>query len=163
MIGLQRGLVHGAKIAALGVSIPERILTNAELAGTIDTSDEWISSRTGIRERRICRPDQATSDLAVEAANDLLASNGYHAEDIDLVISTSLVPDTMFPATASVIAEAIGARNAGAFDVQSGCTGFVYGLAAASAAIQAGQAGNILDVGNRYFHDTLLHYARIYP
>ncbi len=147
MIGLQRGLVHGAKIAALGVSIPERVLTNAELAGTIDTSDEWISSRTGIRERRICRPDQATSDLAIEAANDLLASNGYHADDIDLVISTSLVPDMVFPATASVIAEAIGARNAGAFDVQSGCTGFVYGLAVATAFVSAGIYDTVLVTG----------------
>ena len=147
MIGLRRGLVHGAKIAALGVSIPQRVLTNAELAGTIDTSDEWISSRTGIRERRVCRPDQATSDLAIEAANDLLATNGHQAEDVDLVISTSLVPDTLFPATASVIAERIGAVNAGAFDVQSGCTGFVYGLAVATAFVSAGIYDTVLVTG----------------
>jgi 3-oxoacyl-[acyl-carrier-protein] synthase-3 len=139
--------VHGAKIAALGVSIPQRVLTNAELAGTIDTSDEWISSRTGIRERRVCRPDQATSDLAIEAANDLLATNGHQAEDVDLVISTSLVPDTLFPATASVIAERIGAVNAGAFDVQSGCTGFVYGLAVATAFVSAGIYDTVLVTG----------------
>jgi len=147
VIGLRRGLVHGAKIAALGVSIPQRVLTNAELAGTIDTSDEWISSRTGIRERRVCRPDQATSDLAIEAANDLLATNGHQAEDVDLVISTSLVPDTLFPATASVIAERIGAVNAGAFDVQSGCTGFVYGLAVATAFVSAGIYDTVLVTG----------------
>jgi len=147
VIGLRRGLVHGAKIAALGVSIPERVLTNAELAGIIDTSDEWISSRTGIRERRVCRPDQATSDLAVEAANDLLAANGHQAESIDLVISTSLVPDMPFPATASVIAERIGAVNAGAFDVQSGCTGFVYGLAVATAFVSAGIYDTVLVTG----------------
>jgi 3-oxoacyl-[acyl-carrier-protein] synthase-3 len=147
LIGLRRGLVHGAKIAALGVFIPERVLTNAELARTIDTSDEWISSRTGIRERRVCRPDQATSDLAVAAAADLLARSGHHAEDIDLVISTSLVPDMPFPATASVIAERIGALNAGAFDVQSGCTGFVYGLATATAFVSAGIYDNVLVTG----------------
>ena len=147
MIGLRRGLVHGAKIAALGVSIPERVLTNDELSRTIDTSDEWISSRTGIRERRVCRPDQATSDLAIEAAVDLLASNGHQAEDIDLVISTSLVPDMPFPATASVIAARIGATNAGAFDVQSGCTGFVYGLATATAFVSAGIYDNVLVTG----------------
>jgi 3-oxoacyl-[acyl-carrier-protein] synthase-3 len=147
VIGLRRGLVHGAKIAALGVSIPERVLTNAELARTIDTSDEWISSRTGIRERRLCRPDEATSDLAVAAATDLLSRNGHHAEDIDLVISTSLVPDTLFPATASIVAERIGAVNAGAFDVQSGCTGFVYGLATATAFVSAGIYDTVLVTG----------------
>jgi 3-oxoacyl-[acyl-carrier-protein] synthase-3 len=147
VIGLRRGLVHGAKIAALGVSVPERVLTNAELALTLDTSDEWISSRTGIRERRLCRPDQATSDLAVAAASDLLTGNGWRAEDIDLVISTSLVPDMLFPATASVVAERIGAVNAGAFDVQSGCTGFVYGLAAATAFVSAGIYDNVLVTG----------------
>jgi 3-oxoacyl-[acyl-carrier-protein] synthase-3 len=147
VIGLRRGLVHGATIAALGVSVPERVLTNDELSRTIDTSDEWISSRTGIRERRVCRPDQATSDLAVEAATDLLATNGHRAADIDLVISTSLVPDMVFPATASVVAERIGATNAGAFDVQSGCTGFVYGLATATAFVAAGIYDNVLVTG----------------
>ena len=147
MIGLRRGLVHGAKIAALGVSVPERVLTNEELSLTLDTSDEWISSRTGIRERRVCRPDQATSDLAVAAASDLFASNGWRAEDIDLVISTSLVPDMLFPATASIVAERIGAVNAGAFDVQSGCTGFVYGLATATAFVSAGIYDSVLVTG----------------
>jgi len=147
VIGLRRGLVHGARIAALGVSVPERVLTNDELSRTIDTSDEWISSRTGIRERRVCRPDQATSDLAVAAATDLLDSSGHRAEDIDLVISTSLVPDMLFPATASVVAERIGAVNAGAFDVQSGCTGFVYGLATATAFVSAGIYDNVLVTG----------------
>jgi len=147
VIGLRRGLVHGAKIAALGVSVPERVLTNEELSLTLDTSDEWISSRTGIRERRVCRPDQATSDLAVAAASDLFASNGWRAEDIDLVISTSLVPDMLFPATASIVAERIGAVNAGAFDVQSGCTGFVYGLATATAFVSAGIYDSVLVTG----------------
>ncbi|HTX69253.1 MAG TPA: 3-oxoacyl-ACP synthase, partial [Thermoleophilia bacterium] len=91
MIGLRRGLVKGARIAALGVSIPERVVTNDELAATLDTSDDWIRSRTGIRERRVTAPHESTSDVAVAAARDLLDSNGHRAEDVDLVISTSLV------------------------------------------------------------------------
>ena len=147
MIGLRRGLVKGARIAALGVSIPERVVTNDELAASLDTSDDWIRSRTGIRERRVTAPEQCTSDVAVAAALDLLRSNGHRAEDIDLVISTSLVPDMVFPATASVIAERIGAVNAGAFDVQSGCTGFVYGLATATAFVASGFYQNVLVTG----------------
>jgi 3-oxoacyl-[acyl-carrier-protein] synthase III len=147
VIGLPRGLVRGARISALGVYVPERVVTNDELSQTLDTSDEWIVTRTGIRERRICAPDEATSDVAVAAAADLLAQNGHRAEDIQLVISTSLVPDHVFPATASVIAERIGAVNAGAFDVQSGCTGFVYGLACATAFVAAGLYEKVLVTG----------------
>ena len=144
MIGLPRGLVRGARISALGIYVPERVVTNDELSQTLDTSDEWIVTRTGIRERRICAPGEATSDVAVAAVNDLLAQNGHRAEDIELVISTSLVPDHVFPATASVIAERVGAVNAGAFDVQSGCTGFVYGLACATAFVAAGLYDKVL-------------------
>ncbi len=147
MIGLPRGLVRGARISALGVYVPERVVTNEELSQTLDTSDEWIVTRTGIRERRVCTPEQATSDVAVEAVNDLLAQNGHRAEDIQLVISTSLVPDHVFPATASVIAERVGAVNAGAFDVQSGCTGFVYGLACATAFVASGLYDTVLVTG----------------
>ena len=147
MIGLQRGHVQGARISALGVYVPERVVTNDDLALTVETSDEWISTRTGIRERRVCAPEQATSDLAVAAADDLLTRNGFRAQDIDLVISTSLIPDMIFPATASIVAERIGAVNAGAFDVQSGCTGFVYGLAVAAAFVAAGIYHNVLVTG----------------
>jgi 3-oxoacyl-[acyl-carrier-protein] synthase-3 len=145
--GLRRGLVKGARISALGVYVPERVVTNHELSQTLDTSDGWIASRTGIRERRICAPEQATSDLAVAAVEDLLARNGHEAADIDLVISTALLPDMPFPATASIIAERVGAVNAGAFDVQSGCTGFVYGLAAAVAFVAGGLYGKVLVTG----------------
>jgi len=147
MIGLAKGLVKGARISALGVYVPERIVKNDELTERLDTSDEWIVSRTGIRERRICRPDQATSDMAVAAVEDLLSHNGFRAEDIQLVISTSLVPDHLFPATASIIAERVGALNAGAFDVQSGCTGFVYGLACAAAFVSSGLYERVLVTG----------------
>jgi 3-oxoacyl-[acyl-carrier-protein] synthase-3 len=147
VIGLRRGLVKGARISALGVSIPERVVTNEALSASLDTTDEWIRTRTGIRERRVCAPEQSTSDIAVAAALDLLHSDGHRAEDIDLVVSTSLVPDMVFPATASVIAERIGAVNAGAFDVQSGCTGFVYGLACATAFVASGFYRNVLVTG----------------
>jgi 3-oxoacyl-[acyl-carrier-protein] synthase-3 len=147
MIGLRHGLIKGARISALGVSIPERVITNEELSRTLDTSDEWIRSRTGIRERRVCAPEQATSDLAVLAAADLLARNGDDARDIDLVISTSLVPDMIFPASASIIAHRIGAQNAGAFDVQAGCTGFIYGLACATAFVASDIYEKVLVTG----------------
>ena len=147
MIGLRRGLVKGARISALGVYVPARVVTNDELSDRLDTSDEWIVSRTGIRERRICRPDQATSDMAVEAVNDLLARNGHRAADVQLVISTSLLPDHFFPATASIVAERVGAVNAAAFDVQAGCTGFVYGLACAAAFVSSGLYDEVLVTG----------------
>jgi 3-oxoacyl-[acyl-carrier-protein] synthase-3 len=147
VIGLRRGLVKGARIAALGVYVPERILTNAELSLTLDTSDEWIASRTGIRERRIARADQASSDLAVEAARRALASGGFAAQDIDLVIVTTITPDMLFPATASIVADKIGATRAGAFDLEAGCTGFVYGLAVATGFVSAGIYHNILVIG----------------
>jgi 3-oxoacyl-[acyl-carrier-protein] synthase-3 len=147
VIGLRRGLVQGARIAALGVYVPERILTNAEISQTLDTSDEWIASRTGIRERRIARPDQASSDLAVEAARRALESGGFAASDIDLVIVTTITPDMAFPATASIVADKIGATRAGAFDLEAGCTGFVYGLAVATGFVSAGIYHNILVIG----------------
>ena len=147
MSGAPRGVVRGARISALGVYVPERVVTNVELSQSLDTSDEWISSRTGIRERRICAPEQATSDLAVAAVGDLLTRSGHDPKAIDLVISTALLPDMPFPATASTIAERIGAVNAGAFDVQSGCTGFVYGLAAAVAFVSGGLYRSVLVTG----------------
>ena len=147
MIGLRRGLVKGARIAALGVYVPERVLTNDELSRTLDTSDEWIASRTGIRERRIARADQASSDLAVEAARRALAAGGLAAHDIDLVIVATITPDMFFPATASIVADKIGATRAGAFDLEAGCTGFIYGLAAATAFVSAGIYHNILVIG----------------
>ena len=144
-----RGSVKGARIAGLGVYLPERVLTNAEIAALpgLDTSDEWITTRTGIRERRVARPEQASSDLGIAAARACLEQAAFAPANLDLVISASLVPDTIFPATASLIAEAIGARNAGAFDVQAGCAGYMFALATAVGFIGSGMAEHVLVIG----------------
>ena len=147
MIRVRRGLVHGARIAALGVHVPERILTNHEISQWVDTSDEWIQTRTGIRERRIAREDEATSDLAEVAARRCLESIDLDPAEVDLIILTTISPDHMMPATASIVADRIGAVRAGAFDVQAGCTGFVYGLAIATAFVSAGIYHNVLVLG----------------
>jgi len=147
VIGLRRGLVRGARISALGVHVPERVMTNDEISRFLDTSDEWIASRTGIRERRIARPDEAASDLAEVAARRCLESGGVDPTDLDLVIVTTISPDHMMPATASIVCERIGAVNAGAFDIQAGCTGFVYGLATAAAFVSANIYQNVLVLG----------------
>jgi 3-oxoacyl-[acyl-carrier-protein] synthase-3 len=147
MIGLRRGLVRGARISALGVYVPERVLTNEEISRTLDTSDEWITTRTGIRERRIARPDQAASDLGEIAARRCLESVDFDPQELDLVIVTTISPDHLMPATASIVADRISATKAGAFDVQAGCTGFVYGLAIATAFVSANIYKNVLVLG----------------
>ena len=147
MIGLRRGLVRGARISALGVHVPERVLTNDEISQFLDTSDEWILTRTGIRERRIARVDEAASDLGEVAARRCLQSVDFDPLDLDLDIVTTISPDHIMPATASIVADRIGATKAGAFDVQAGCTGFVYGLAIATAFISANIYQNVLVIG----------------
>ncbi|MEI6451181.1 MAG: beta-ketoacyl-ACP synthase 3, partial [Actinomycetes bacterium] len=147
MIGLRRGLVRGARISALGVHVPERVLTNEEISRFLDTSDEWILTRTGIRERRIARVDEAASDLGEVAARRCLQSVDFDPPDLDLVIVATISPDHIMPATASIVADKIGATKAGAFDVQAGCTGFVYGLAIATAFVSANIYQNVLVVG----------------
>lgn len=141
------GVVRGVRLSGIGVQVPPRVLTNAEISQFLDTSDEWISSRTGIRERRIAAAAERPSDLGAIAALRALDMAQVSARDIDLVISSSLIPDMVFPATASVIADRIGAYQAGAFDVQAGCTGFVYALAAAAGFIGSGMYGRALVVG----------------
>jgi 3-oxoacyl-[acyl-carrier-protein] synthase-3 len=147
VIGLRRGLVRGARISALGVYVPERVLTNDEISRFLDTSDEWITTRTGIRERRIARVDQAASDLGEVAARRCLESVELDPEELDLVIVTTISPDHIMPATASIVADKIGAKRAGAFDVEAGCTGFVYGLAIATAFVSANIYKNVLVLG----------------
>lgn len=144
---MSRGVVRGARIAALGVYVPDRVMTNEEISRRLDTSDEWIRSRTGIRERRVADPAQAASDLGVIAARRCLEAANADPLSIDLVIVATISPDHMMPATASIVAEQIGALRAGAFDIQAGCTGFVYGLAAATAFVGAGLYSNVLVLG----------------
>lgn len=141
------GVVRGARISSLGVYVPERVMTNDEISQRLETSDEWIRSRTGIRERRVADATQAASDLGVIAARRCLEAADADALEIDLVIVTTISPDHIMPATASIVAEQIGATRAGAFDVQAGCTGFVYGLAAATSFVGAGLYANVLVIG----------------
>jgi 3-oxoacyl-[acyl-carrier-protein] synthase-3 len=134
-------------IAGLGVCVPERVMANAEFAQFIDTSDEWIRTRTGIRERRIAGAGVTTSDLAAAAARSALADAGVAASDVGLVIVATFSPDCPYPATACAVQRKIGATNAAAFDLSAMCSGFVYALSVASQFIRTGAADNVLVIG----------------
>jgi len=134
-------------ITGLGIYLPERILTNFDLERMVDTSDEWIRERTGIRERRLAAPEESTSDLAVNAAREALGAAGLLPEEIELIIVATATPDMLFPATACLVQERLGAKRAAAFDLGAGCSGFVYGLATAAQFIRAGCYRNILVIG----------------
>ena len=136
-----------ARISGLGLAEPVAVCTNAELAERVDTSDEWIFSRTGISERRIAGPDESTFTLALAAGRVALADAGMRPEDLDLVIVATISPDIGFPAVANLVQDALGAKDAGAFDINTACTGFVYGLSLANALIESGQANNALVIG----------------
>ncbi|MDD5422624.1 MAG: beta-ketoacyl-ACP synthase III [Candidatus Omnitrophota bacterium] len=125
-------------ILGLGSYLPEKVLTNKDLEKMVDTTDEWITTRTGIKERRIARPDEATSDMATEAAKRALKDANLKPEDIDLIIVATITPDMFFPATACLVQEKIGARTVPAFDISVACSGFIYGLAIADKFISSG-------------------------
>lgn len=151
MIAVHGGTRHRARLASFGAFVPERVVTNRDLERTLDTSDEWIVSRTGIRERRYVADDQATSDLAAAAAVDILGHAGLTAADVDVLIVPTCTPDHMFPSVAALAADRIGANRAAAFDLQAACSGFIYGLAQASALVESGLAENVLVVGAETF------------
>ncbi|WP_017813631.1 beta-ketoacyl-ACP synthase III [Paenibacillus shenyangensis] len=134
-------------IIGTGKYVPEKILTNADLEKMVETNDEWIVSRTGIRERHIAAPDQATSDLAYEAAVKAIASAGITAEELDLIVIATITPDMSFPSTACILQEKLGAKKAAAFDLSAACSGFVYSLAAATSMLQMGMYKNALIIG----------------
>jgi 3-oxoacyl-[acyl-carrier-protein] synthase-3 len=134
-------------IAGLGASVPEKVLTNSDLEKMVDTSDEWIRTRTGIRERRIVEPGTGASSLAAAAAREALDDAGVAAEDLDIVIVGTFTPDCPFPSCACLVQEMIGARDAAAFDLNAMCSGFVYGLAVGSQSVMTGAAGNVLVIG----------------
>ena len=137
-----------ATIVGWGMAVPAQIRTNADLEALVDTSDEWIVERTGIRERRIAADNETTFTLGQAAAERALAVAGLRGTDVDLVIVATLTPEFAFPATASLIQDAIGARDAGAFDLNAACTGFVYGLAVARGMIESGMHRTVLLVGS---------------
>jgi len=133
-----------ARIVGTGMFVPERVMTNADFARFVETSDEWIAQRTGMQERRIAENIQATSDLAVEASRTALAGAGVAPEEVDLVICATITADNTLPATACWIQDRLGCRNAGAFDLTAACSGHIYALAQARAAILSGQARTVL-------------------
>jgi 3-oxoacyl-[acyl-carrier-protein] synthase-3 len=135
-------------IRSIAAHVPERRVTNDELAQSIDTSDEWIRSHTGIGARHLCGPDEAASDLAVKAAQKAIERAGIDREEIDLVIAATASGDYIgFPATASIVQDRLGLHNTGAFDLVAGCTGFVYGLETARSMLAAGSYRNVLLIG----------------
>lgn len=136
-----------SRIAGTGSYLPERILTNAELERMIDTTDEWIYTRTGIRERHLAAEGEATSDMALNAAKQAIAAAQIDPQDIDLIVLATTTPDRIFPSTACMLQQKLGIRNCPAFDLQAVCSGFVYALATADNFIRAGSAKCVLVVG----------------
>jgi 3-oxoacyl-[acyl-carrier-protein] synthase III len=136
-----------ARIIGTGSYVPPRVLTNADLEKLVDTSDEWIVTRTGISERHIASDDEATSDLAYHAATAALESAGVDAGDLDMILVATATPDMFFPSTACVLQDRLGARRSGALDISAACSGFIYGLAVANGLIRAGTARTVLLLG----------------
>ncbi len=136
-----------SKISATGSYLPKKILTNLELSAIVETSDEWIMDRTGIKQRHIAAEGELTSDLASNAALKALEQAHIKAEEIDLIILATTTPDLTFPATATTVQAKIGAKNAFAFDVQAVCSGFVFAMATADNFIKSGQVKNALVIG----------------
>src|SRR5256886_9302870 len=145
MIGKAQG--QPISIAGLGAYVPERVLTNEEWSTLVDTSDEWIMARTGIRERRIAAPEEALTDLALPAARAALAQARVEAKDIDLLVCATVTPDMMFPTSSALLADTLGAPDAAAYALSAGCTGFMYALAQAYGMLAAGLASRALVIG----------------
>lgn len=139
--------VPSVHIAGIGGYLPERVMTNADLEKMVDTSDEWILERTGIRQRHIIASDQMTSDLAVEAAKIALADAGITIDDIDALVVATTTPDLIFPATATVVQCKLGGKDFPAWDIQAVCSGFVYGLAQIEGMMRGGMFKRVLLIG----------------
>ena len=134
-------------ILGTGSYLPEKVLTNADLEKMVDTNDEWIVSRTGIRERRIAALDEASSDLSVKAAEKALKKAGIRAEELDMIIVTTVTPDMNFPATACLVQDRLGAKKAATFDLSAACTGFIYGISTGAQFIATGVYKYVLVIG----------------
>jgi 3-oxoacyl-[acyl-carrier-protein] synthase-3 len=145
---MNKQLATKAAITGIHAWVPEYILTNEELSTMVDTSDEWITTRTGIKERRILKGDeQGTSVIGIAAVKGLLEKTGTRPEDVDLLICATTTPDMPFPATGNIIATAVGAVNAFSFDLQAGCSGFIYGLSTGAQFIETGRCRKVVVVG----------------
>jgi 3-oxoacyl-[acyl-carrier-protein] synthase-3 len=134
-------------ITGLGTHVPERVVTNHELAQLVDTSDEWIRTRTGIRERRFAAEHEALSDICIPAAKRALAAAGIGPRDVDLLIIATVTPDMQFPSTSAIVADRLGAVDAAAYDLAAGCTGFMYGIAQAYGMVDSGLTRRALVIG----------------
>ncbi|HSY88344.1 MAG TPA: beta-ketoacyl-ACP synthase III [Verrucomicrobiae bacterium] len=144
-------MIVRSQVVGCGAYLPQQVVTNAELAGRLETSDEWITQRTGIRQRHIAAPGETTSDLATAAAKAALAHAGIGAESVDLIVLATSTPDHTFPATATQVQARLGMSRGAAFDVQAVCSGFVYALAVADNFIKVGQARTALVIGAETF------------
>lgn len=137
-----------AQITGWGMHVPSRVMTNQKFVEMgLDTTDEWIASRTGIQQRYLAGRDESTSDLAVRAAREALYVSGTHASEIDLILLATCTPDQVMPSTASVVQDRLGAKNAGAMDMNAACAGFVYALAMGAGQIESGRAKQVLVIG----------------
>ncbi len=139
---------RGAKITALGCYVPPKVLTNSDLEKMVDTTDEWILKRVGIRERHIAGPEMATSDMAVLAACAALAQRGISGAEIEAILLCTVTPDMMFPSTACLVQNRIGAKGAWGFDLVAACSGFVYGLTTAAHLVMSGTHKKVLVIGS---------------
>ena len=136
-----------AAISGTGMAVPPKVLTNADLARMVETTDDWITSRTGIRERHVVEDGMATSDLGAGAGRMALAAAGLSAGDLDLILVATITPDMLCPSTACLVQAKLGAKKAAAVDLEAACSGFVYGLSLARGAIVSGEASNVLLIG----------------
>ena len=136
-----------SRIVGTGGYLPEKVLTNRDLELAVDTTDEWIFTRTGIRRRHIAAEGETTSDLALKASREALRAGGIAAADLDLIVMATTTPDMVFPSTACLLQAKLGVRNCPAFDLQAVCSGFIYGLSAADSFMRSGQYRNVLVVG----------------
>ena len=141
----------GVQIKGIGMYVPPRIITNFDLEKILDTSDEWITTRTGIKERRIAEEWEKTSDLAKNAAEEAIAVAGIDKKDIEAVIVATSTPDMIFPSTGALLADKLGLKNPMAFDISAACSGFIYALTIASSFIKSEQFKNVLVVGAEVF------------
>ena len=139
--------LHGCAITGIGSYVPERVLANSDLEKLVDTNDEWITTRTGIKERRMAAENEFTSTMAVKAARKALAQSELDSADLDLIIVATITPDMPFPATACLVQQELGASKAAAFDLEAACSGFIYALEVGRAFIASGVYQNILIIG----------------
>jgi 3-oxoacyl-[acyl-carrier-protein] synthase III len=142
---------EGVSLIGIGSHVPDRVMTNDEIATMVETSDEWIAQRTGIRERRIAAPHESSASLGAEAAHRAIESAGIDPAELDLIVAATASPDYYFPATASLIGERIGAANVAGYDLSAACTGFIYALAQGYSQIASGLAETVLVVGTEVF------------